>query len=162
MLDVLFKTKLSKVNTNFNANEIMAGIVYDKSGERFDKILFTISNDCAKDVFNDSIYSLNDKNGDFYVSDVVSLAEPIKYFFNKFSLNLAEMYLVYKRFINNDRFIKANLSYFDMIEVEVGYDDKMSIIENPWFSNSEKQKLYYSLMNIINFYSKEFKNEIRK
>ena len=156
ILPILIKTKFEKINESFKAKDIKAGIIYSNTKNPLDKILFTIENDCAKDVFSNKLYPLND-NGEYFVSDIVSLSEPIKYFFKKDILNLAEMYLVYKRFISSDQFINRNLDYFGMGKSEIGYKGKLEIIKQPMYQPNLNYKTYYGLMKIINC-----KNEIKK
>ena len=40
VLDVLFKTNISKLNDEFNPRDLRAGIIYNNKGEAIDKILF--------------------------------------------------------------------------------------------------------------------------
>lgn len=149
MLKIIAKTKLSKIDESFNIHELMAGIIYDKLGNPVDRIMFTIKGDSAIDVFNDKVYSFDVVNN-FYVDNVVSLTEILQFIFKKDTLNLAEVYLAYKKLLKSPSFINDNLDFFDMYEREVGYKFKLEVAPKLGIK-SERQDLYYLLMNIINY-----------
>lgn len=161
ILTIVGKTKLKKIDETFRAIDIKAGVLFNKSGEPCRKIMFIMNNGFAQDVFSDKIYSINDNESyNFFVNDIVSLGEPIMYFFQKVNLNLAEMYLVYKRFLSDNHFINRNLDYFDMCEREIGYKGKVEIVEKALLQSSKKQELYYKLLKIINYNIPDKKLEI--
>lgn len=158
MIRVITKTKLSKIDDSFNTHELMAGIIYDKLGNPIDRIMFTIKDDLAIDIFNDTAYSF-DIIDNFYVDNVVSLTEIVQSIFKKYSLNLAEVYLAYKKLLKSASFINQNLDFFDMYEREVGYKFKTEIVPKLGIK-TDRQDLYYGLLNIINYKNMNKVNEL--
>lgn len=153
MLDLFLKTKIYKINETFDTSHLMAGIIYDTDGFIVDKIMFIKNGDVGIDVFDDQIYSF-DKNDYFYIDNVLPLSTLIWDFLKKAQLNLGEIFIVFKRFVNDDKFLLQNLDYFGLIEVEVGYKGKTEIMSKTlkyaWFNDDPKVEIYYDLIKIIN------------
>lgn len=150
MLNILFKTKISKINETFEVDEIKAGILFDEDGNAIDKIMFQEVDGVAKKLFNDECYLLESLDT-YYVDNVVSLANPLKNFFRSSNLNLAQLFMAYKMFLNDSAFINRHLDYFGMFIRPVGYKEKWESAKDPSSFNTDGQELYYSLMNIINY-----------
>jgi len=150
MLNILFKTKISKINETFKVDDIKAGFLFDEDGNAVDKIMFLEVDGYAKNVFNDEYYFL--KNQDtYYVDNVVSLEKPLKSFFKTSNLDLTQLFMAYKMFLSDCAFIYRYLDYFGMFIRPVGYKGKNEIAKGPNSFNTDGQELYYSLMNIINY-----------
>jgi len=153
MLNLFFKTKMYKINETFDTNNLMAGILYDNEGFIVDKIMFFQCGAVGIDAFDEKIYSFN-KEDDFYIGDVVPLSNLIWDFMKKVQLNLAEMFIVFKRFLNDDKFLTQNLDYFGLREVEVGYKGKTEImsktLKHTWLKDDPKVEIYCNLLKIIN------------
>lgn len=160
MLEAIINTELKKINTVVDVDGLCGGIVYDGNGTPKGKILFKKDGDLAWDVFNSDVY-LIDQESEEYVGSVVSLAEPIKHFLKKEELNLAQLYLVYKMFLDNDKFIKRQLPYFQMREISVGYKGKSDIRPIKPLDDEDKVQSYYGLLKIIN-YRQEQKEKAKK
>lgn len=153
MFNVLLKTKIYKINEIFDATNLMAGIIYDNNGVIVDKIMFIKKGDIGIDVFDDQMYSF-DRNDCFYIDDYLPLSKLIWDFMKKVELNFGEMIVVFKRFLNDDKFLCQNLDYFGLIEVEVGYKGKTEIMSKTlkytWLKDDPKIEIYCNLLKIIN------------
>ena len=159
MIDVLLKTKLYKYQENFSVNNLYAGIIFDELGNSVDKIVFEIIDDNAKDVFDDKVYSLNEED-DIFVGYVLSLEKLFKNHFRKNDINLWQLYLGYKMFINDDSYINRHLNYFGMMKRDVGYKGKKEIVRDSGSFNTSGQDLYYNLLHIINYKNVKYERNI--
>ena len=158
MLEVIFDTSIANASKIVNSANVCAGIVYDKQGNAIDKILFEKISyldyySYGKNVFSGKYYYLNgpDEHSEYYISDIVSLENPIKSFLGKDELNLMDLYKVYRMFVDSPSFINRHLDYFDMQEVEVGYKCKTEIRPINRNFETDGEHLYNALMNIINY-----------
>lgn len=149
MLEVLLETDFNKLKTKTFINNIYAGIVYDKEGNPQKKILFEMKENKGFNVFNSENYPIN--KGEYYISEIVSLEEVIYDFFHSNTLNFYQLYMVYKMFLNDTKFINKNLRYFGMEEVPVGYDGKTKIMKSFSGYLEDKVDLYYGLRKIQNY-----------
>lgn len=150
MIKVLINTKLNKINETVEVDDIKAGILFDEDGNAVDKIMFQEIDGVAKNLFDDECYMLENMDT-YYVDNVVSLEGPLKSFFRSSALNLAQLFIAYKMFLNDSAFINRHLDYFGMYTRPVGYKGKLEIAKDPSSFNTDGQELYYSLMNIINY-----------
>ena len=152
MLEVFLKTNFDKINTKVNVKNLMAGIIYDKNDKPIGKMLFIKNDHIAANVFNDEQFSLIKEN-ESYVGDTVSLAKITKDFLQKSELNLVELYMVYKMFLNDESFLMNHLEYFGLTKMEVGY--KCKEIAKPMYiiSDPKKIELFNKLVRIIYFRS---------
>ena len=152
MVDAILSTNLDIAKRLVDSANIYAGIIYDKDGNVVDKILFERNYNVGRNVFNTDEHVLFNPSEvcEDYVSDIVPLDTLIRDSLGRDKLNLIDLYRVYRMFLDNPNFINRHLVYFDMEEVEVGYKCKTEIRPINCRFETSGEKLYNSLMKVIN------------